>query len=335
MQPVLLVHAGAGPRRPDDGHAPDRLAALRTALQAGAARLGDGALAACIAAVCALEDEPLFNAGLGAALARDGGAWCDAAVMTGDGRAGAVAGVAGIRHPVKAAAAVRDEGEMVLWAAHSDALASRYGLERVRPDTLVTDRQRDRLEAHLAGAEEPGMGMGTVGAVCLDARGRLAAATSTGGRTGKAPARVGDSPIIGAGTWAHADTCAVSATGEGEAFILASFAHEVHARMRHRRAPLDAAAHDALQDVLSAGGRGGAICVAAEGASQCPPPIGSSSGGGWPVTTPQSAGSRPIPRGIVWRTVSRRVSPASAALPAWAPAYESSTPIFDTASPKP
>jgi beta-aspartyl-peptidase (threonine type) len=159
---------------------------------------------------------------------------------------------------------------MVLWAAHSTDLAARYGLEGAGPDALVTDRQRERLEAHLAGSEERGMGMGTVGAVCLDREGRLAAATSTGGRTGKAPARVGDSPLIGAGTWAHAETCAVSATGQGEAFIVASFAHDIHARMRHGGEPLDAAAPDALQDVLSAGGRGGAICVGADGSFSMP-----------------------------------------------------------------
>jgi L-asparaginase / beta-aspartyl-peptidase len=270
VEPVLLVHGGAGPRRPDDGHASERLAALRAALEAGAACLDDGALSACIAAVCALEDEPLFNAGLGAALARDGGAWCDAAVMTGDRRAGAVAGVSGIRSPVRAAAAVREEGELVLWAGHSDALAARYGLERVHPQALVTDRQRERLEAHLSGSEDPGMGMGTVGAVCLDSRGELAAATSTGGRTGKSPARVGDSPLIGAGTWADAHTCAISATGEGEAFIVTSFAHDVHARMRHRGEGLQEAAHRALHEVLSAGGRGGAICVAADGSFAMP-----------------------------------------------------------------
>jgi isoaspartyl peptidase/L-asparaginase-like protein (Ntn-hydrolase superfamily) len=134
----------------------------------------------------------------------------------------------------------------------------------------VTDRQRERLAAHLSGSEERGMGMGTVGAVCLDRRARLAAATSTGGRTGKSPARVGDSPLIGAGTWADAKTCAVSATGEGEAFIVASFGHEVHARMRHLGAKLKTAADDALQDVLSAGGRGGAICVGADGSFSLP-----------------------------------------------------------------
>jgi beta-aspartyl-peptidase (threonine type) len=152
---------------------------------------------------------------------------------------------------------------MVLWAGNSDALADRYGLERVAPAALVTDRQRERLRVHLARGEEPGMG--TVGAVCLDREGRLAAATSTGGRTGKAPARVGDSPVIGAGTWARAETCAVSATGEGEAFILAAFAHEVHARIRHAGQSLAEAARGALDDVHAAGGRGGAICVGADG----------------------------------------------------------------------
>jgi L-asparaginase / beta-aspartyl-peptidase len=268
VRPVLLIHGGAGPRPRSDVDPAERLASLHAALEAGAAALEHGALSACIAAVVALEDAPLFNAGLGSALARDGGAWCDAAVMTGDGRAGAVAGVSGIRHPVRAAAAVREEGEMVLWAGHSDSLADRYGLERVAPDALVTERQRDRLRSHLARGDEPGMG--TVGAVCLDREGRLAAATSTGGRTGKVPARVGDSPLIGAGTWADAATCAVSATGEGEAFIVTSFGHEVHARMRHTGQELDVAARAALDDVLAAGGRGGAICVAADGTFAMP-----------------------------------------------------------------
>ncbi len=269
VRPVLLIHGGAGPRpKSDDVALQERLASLRGALAAGAAQLQDGALSACLAAVCALEDAPLFNAGLGSALARDGGAWCDAAVMTGDGRAGAVAGIKGIRHPVLAAAAVRAEGEMVLWGGHADALADRYGLERVAPDALVTDRQRDRLRSHLARGDEPGMG--TVGAVCLDRAGRLAAATSTGGRTGKLPARVGDSPLIGAGTWANAETCAVSATGDGEAFILTSFAHEVHSRMRHVGQDLDTAARGAIEEVLGAGGRGGAICVGADGSFSMP-----------------------------------------------------------------
>jgi beta-aspartyl-peptidase (threonine type) len=268
VRPVLLIHGGAGPRPRLDVSSEERLVSLRAALAAGAARLEEGALSACIAAVSALEDAPLFNAGVGSALAHDGSAWCDAAVMTGDGRAGAVAGVSGINHPVQAAAAVRAEGEMVLWAGNSEELAARYRLELVTPDALVTERQRERLRAHLADRDEPAMG--TVGAVCLDWQGRLAAATSTGGRTGKAPARVGDSPLIGAGTWANADTCAVSATGEGEAFIVTAFAHEVHSRMRYAGQTLHAAAHGALDEVLTAGGRGAAICVGADGSFAMP-----------------------------------------------------------------
>lgn len=272
MRPVLLVHGGAGARPPGDppvqAQTPEREAALLAAVSAGRAQIGGGALAACIAAVRVLEDSPLFNAGRGSALADDGTVWCDAAVMTGDGRAGAVAAVSGIRNPVLAAAAVREEGQMVLWAGNSAQLAVRYGLCRGRPGVLVTDRQRRRLQAHQTGRTQPEMG--TVGAVCLDADGRLAAATSTGGRMGKAPARVGDSPVIGAGTWARAGTCAVSATGEGEAFIAAAYAHDVHARMRHAGQSLELAAHAALEDVLRTGGRGGAICVGADGTYAMP-----------------------------------------------------------------
>jgi beta-aspartyl-peptidase (threonine type) len=271
VQPVFLVHGGAGRRRAGDGapaYASARAAALRAALSAGAACLEDGALAACLAAVEVLEGSPLFNAGVGSVLASDSRAWCDAAVMTGDGRAGAVAAVSGIRHPVHAAAAVRAEGEVILWAGSSAALAARYGLRRVRPSALVTDRQRERLRSHLAGRRRAAMG--TVGAVCLDREGRLAAATSTGGRIGKPPARVGDSPLIGAGIWAHGETCAVSATGDGEAFIAAAYAHEVHARMRHGGQGLEVAAHGALEEVLAAGGRGGAICIGADGSVAMP-----------------------------------------------------------------
>jgi beta-aspartyl-peptidase (threonine type) len=242
--------------------------ALRAALSAGFAQIDSGALGACIAAVRELEDSPFFNAGLGSALATDGEVWLDAAVMTGDGRCGAVAAVQGIAHPVEAAAALRTEGEMVLWTGNSDELAARYRLETVPPASLITPQQQERLRAHLNG--EPRAAMGTVGAVCLDGDGNLAAATSTGGRVGKPPARIGDSPLIGAGTWAGADTCAVSATGDGEAFIATAYAHEVHARVRYARQPLAVAAAGALDAVLQAGGRGGAICVGADGSVAMP-----------------------------------------------------------------
>lgn len=265
MQPVVIVHGGAGPRRRAGSEQADgqRLAALEHAVRTACANLGDGALAACVAAVAELEDCPLFNAGTGSVLASDGTVWCDAAVMTGAGRAGAAAAVTGIRHPVRAARALLDVGEIVLWAGHSGELIARHGLTAIDPQALVTADARRRLDAHLSGEAQPQTG--TVGAVCLDAGGSLAAATSTGGRTGKHPARVGDSPIVGAGTWADARTCAVSATGAGEAIMRAACAHEVHARMLHAGASLHDAAAAALAGARDAGGLGGLICVSSGG----------------------------------------------------------------------
>jgi beta-aspartyl-peptidase (threonine type) len=266
MDPVVIVHGGAGPRASADAGRADleRLAALERAVAVAFEHLRDGAAAACVAAVCVLEDCPLLNAGTGSALARDGSVWCDASVMTGDGRAGAVAVVAGIANPVRAAHALLLDGTPpLLWAGRSEELIARYDLVGVDPAGMVTTAATRRLQAHLAGTSQPQTG--TVGAVCLDERGHLAAATSTGGTTGKHPARVGDSPIIGAGTWADRRTCAISATGDGEAFIRAVYAHEVHARMLHGGDSLAEAAAGALQVVRDAGGLGGAICVSARG----------------------------------------------------------------------
>jgi beta-aspartyl-peptidase (threonine type) len=264
--PVLLVHGGAGPRRAgEDGRSDADLSrTLERAIDAGWDRLAAGAEAACVAAVCVLEDSPLFNAGTGSALASDGGVWCDATLMCGEGRAGAVAAVQGIRHPIRAAQALAHaERGPLLWAGGSAELAARHELELRDPKDMVTERQRRRLAARRDDA-------GTVGAVCLDATGRLAAATSTGGFCGKPPARIGDSAIFGAGTWAHARTCAVSATGDGEAFLRVLFAHEVHARMLHGGEDLAAAADAALAAVRDAGGLGGAICVDARGSIATP-----------------------------------------------------------------
>jgi isoaspartyl peptidase/L-asparaginase-like protein (Ntn-hydrolase superfamily) len=265
MKPIVIVHGGAGPARPERSARASaaRLGALEEAVALAFARLREGALAACVAAVTALEDRPLFNAGTGSALASDGGVWCDAAVMTGDGRAGAVAAVNGVLHPVQAAKALLDDGDTLLWAGNSAELVARFGLRAADRQRMVTSAARARLEAHLAGERQPQSG--TVGAVCLDASGRLAAATSTGGRIAKHPARVGDSPLIGAGTWADRRTCAVSATGAGEAFIRAVYAHDVHARMLLGGQPLATAAADALEEVRAAGGLGGAICLSAQG----------------------------------------------------------------------
>jgi beta-aspartyl-peptidase (threonine type) len=266
MHPVVIVHGGAGPRGSADAERadPERLAALERAVAVAFEHLHGGAAAACVAAVCELEDCPLLNAGTGSALAHDGSVWCDAGVMTGDGRAGAVAAVEGVANPVRAAhALLLDAAPPLLWAGRSQELIARYDLHAIDPARMVTPAATRRLKAHLAGTPQPQTG--TVGAVCLDARGRLAAATSTGGTTGKHPARVGDSPIIGAGVWADRRTCAISGTGDGEAFIRAAYAHEVHARMLHGGDSLAEAAAGALQVVRDAGGLGGAICVSTRG----------------------------------------------------------------------
>jgi len=265
MVPVVIVHGGAGPRRPGGASLSDleRAAALERAVAVAFEQLAAGALDACVAAVSELEDCTLFNAGCGSVLARDAGVWCDAGVMAGDGRAGAVAAVTGVMNPVRAARAVLDDDETLLWCGHSRALIARYGLRAAEPAQMVTPAARARLDAHLAGRRQPQSG--TVGAVCLDASGRLAAATSTGGKVGKESSRVGDSPLVGAGTWADARTCAVSATGAGEAFIRAVYAHEVHARMLWAGEALPDAAAAALEAVRSAGGLGGAICVSYRG----------------------------------------------------------------------
>jgi isoaspartyl peptidase/L-asparaginase-like protein (Ntn-hydrolase superfamily) len=234
---------------------------MTAALAAGRAILASGgpALAAVVAAVAILEDHPEFNAGRGSALTTGGRVEMDASVVCGlTRRAGAVAAVTGVRHPVDAAWAVLEHGAHVLLAADgAEAFARQHGLEFCDPGWFLTERRR---------AEQEAASQGTVGAVALDSHGHLAAATSTGGRTGQLPGRVGDSPIIGAGTWADDRTCAVSATGAGEAFIRAAFAHEVDALLR--LAPgtdLDAATAAALDRVVEAGGRGGCIALDATG----------------------------------------------------------------------
>jgi beta-aspartyl-peptidase (threonine type) len=265
------VHGGAGPRRAGDERSDEELRRdLGRAVDAGWQQIGDGAEAACVAAVCVLEDSPLFNAGTGSALAADGAVWCDATLACGDGRAGAVAAIQGVRHPILAAQALAHaEGGPLLWAGNSAELARLHDLERRAPQRMITDRQRRRLAARRARQTEHDQA-GTVGAVCLDAAGGLAAATSTGGFSGKPPARVGDSAIAGAGTWADARTCAVSATGDGEAFLRVLFAHEIHARMLYSGEDLTAAAGAALDAVRAAGGLGGAISVDSRGAIALP-----------------------------------------------------------------
>jgi beta-aspartyl-peptidase (threonine type) len=275
---TLVVHGGAGTPPPGaltaEAEAAFR-AGLRAALEAGRAVLDAGgpALEAATAAVVALEDCPLFNAGRGSTFTHGGRIEMDASVMDGSsGAAGAVAGVARVRNPVLAARLVMERTPHVLLAGPAaDAFAEAEGLAMAEAAHFRTEHRWAQLQAALAEGDgrvvldHEGARMGTVGAVARDAAGRLAAATSTGGMTGKRDGRVGDSPLIGAGTWADG-TVAVSCTGTGEAFIRCAAAHEVSALMRHRGLGVAAAAaRVALEAVPAAGGRGGLIAVDAAG----------------------------------------------------------------------
>lgn len=263
-RPIIAVHGGAGAHftDADDPVARGGVAALRMALARASAILEDGgdALDAVVAAVSVLEDAEELNAGRGAALTAAGTAECDAAVAEGRRRGvGAVALTTRVRHPIALARRVLEEGRHVLVAGPAaDALAGEFGLELVSPEYFVTERRTAALQAPAGAAAEA---QGTVGAVALDAAGHLAAATSTGGMSGQRPGRIGDSPIAGAGTFADDATCAVSATGDGEAFLRACFAHDVHARIRYMGASLGGACDAALAEVLRLGGRGGCIAV--------------------------------------------------------------------------
>ena len=262
--PVILIHAGAAPSSPPPELREEAREALRTALRRGRAALADGgeALDAVQAAVAYMEDEvEFFNAGRGAVLCSDGTAECSAALMRGHDRAaGAVAIVTRSRWPVAAARAVLEVSDHVLMMGpDADRFAHEHGVQACEPGYYVTERQRARLAERGSDFER-----GTVGAVCLDAAGHLAAATSTGGRRGQLPGRVGDTPVIGAGTWAD-DRVAVSCTGDGEAFIRAAAAHQLAVRVAAGE-ELEPATEATLADVGIVDGTGGMIAVDARGA---------------------------------------------------------------------
>jgi L-asparaginase / beta-aspartyl-peptidase len=260
-EPVIVIHGGAGGFGPELAErAREYREALVGALMAGAHALeSDGhAVDAVRAAVMAMEEFPLFNAGHGSALCEDGTVELSASAMRGSDRAaGAVAVMRRTWHPVAAATAMLDHPEVLLAGERADAFAAACGLEQRDPSQFVTERQRRRLAERLSGGGE------TVGAVCLDASGVLAAATSTGGLQGQRPGRVGDSPVIGAGTWADRHV-AVSCTGQGEAFVRAGAARLVAALVEHGR-DLDDAGRTVLDDVGQCGGTGGLIAVDAGG----------------------------------------------------------------------
>jgi beta-aspartyl-peptidase (threonine type) len=210
-----------------------------------------------VAAVLVLEDSPLFNAGRGSCFNADGEIEMDAAVMDGATlRAGAVAAVRRVRNPVLAARAVMEHTRHVLLAGKgAEQLARKHELKFERGKYFHTAGRLAALKRNLKNHH------GTVGAVALDRDGNLAAATSTGGYTGKLPGRIGDSPLVGAGTYADNRACAVSGTGLGEAFIRALVGYDVAARMRYRGESLARASRAALANVAALGGDGGLVAV--------------------------------------------------------------------------
>ena len=277
-RPLLVLHGGAGVERGDlsPGEEAAVRDALARALRAGHARLEDGGLAldAVTAAIAVLEDAPQFNAGRGAVFTHDGRNELDASIMDGaSGKAGAVAGVRRVKNPILLARAVMDHSRHVMLVGDgAEAFAREQGIALVDPSYFRVDKRWQQLQKALREEAEKTARLdvgrnyfGTVGALALDADGHLAAGTSTGGMNNKRWGRVGDSPIIGAGTWA--DTrCAVSGTGWGEFYIRAAAAHEICARVRLAGQSIRRAARGVIDvDIPRAGGDGGAIVLGADG----------------------------------------------------------------------
>ncbi|WP_157215024.1 isoaspartyl peptidase/L-asparaginase family protein [Flavisphingomonas formosensis] len=274
---TLLIHGGAGSMRRGVFPAAEDIhcrTGLRRALDAGAAILAEGgdALDAVEAAVRVLEDDPGFNAGRGSVFTHEGVNELDAAVMRGSDRAaGAVTGVTRTRNPVSLARAVMERSpHVLLGGGGADRFSSEAGLEQVDPVWFRTEerwRQLEELKARGDKAFDVDMKYGTVGAVAVDRRGHVAAATSTGGLTAKRWGRIGDSPLIGAGTYADDRAAAVSATGAGEYFIRVGAAHEICARVRLTGEALQSASDAVTAEIAELGGKGGVIAVAPDGSA--------------------------------------------------------------------
>lgn len=263
---AIAIHGGAGTLSRKEMTAEQEASyrnGLRTALDAGYEVLARGgtSLDAVMAAVRILEDDSQFNAGRGAVLTHDGAAELDASIMDGrDLRAGAVAGLRHVKNPIVLARRVMDASPHVfLVGAGAEEFALTQGFDLVPNDYFVTPDRKEQLKRVLSAANtSSNLPMGTVGAVARDAQGHLAAATSTGGMVNKRWGRVGDSPLIGAGTYADDRSCAVSATGHGEYFIRAAVAHDVCARMAYGKSTLAEAAravvHGQLKSMRAEGG---------------------------------------------------------------------------------
>jgi len=271
----IAIHGGAGTMAREAMSKADQSeyqAGLDAALEAGIAVLGGGgsALDAVEAAVVELEDDPLFNAGRGSVFTFDGAIELDASIMDGNGRAaGAVTGLTTVRNPVRLARAVMEKSQHVfLGGSGAEAFAREQGVEIVDAAWFATEERRRQLaDIKARGGFDAGVKYGTVGAVALDVAGHVAAATSTGGLTGKRWGRIGDSPVIGAGNYADDRACAVSATGSGEFFIRAGVAHEICARMRLLDESAQAAADAVIAEMEGLGGDGGVIVAAPDGST--------------------------------------------------------------------
>ncbi|MBX7459819.1 isoaspartyl peptidase/L-asparaginase family protein [Qipengyuania huizhouensis] len=297
----LAIHGGAGTIARENMSAEEDAAyraSLQAALDAGAKVLAEGgeALDAVEAVILLLEDDPRFNAGRGAVFTWEGGHELDASIMDGRDRdAGAVAGVTTVRHPISLARKVMTDSPHVMLAGKgAETFAAEHDLELVPADWFGTDFRREALErmkARELSALDVDAKFGTVGAVALDRNGNLAAGTSTGGMTGKRWNRIGDAPVIGAGTYADNRSCAVSATGWGEYFIRVGVAHEICTRLRiegellkdaeAQSAAASGATHfisntfrlrqaivdEVLAEVAELGGDGGVIVATPDGAT--------------------------------------------------------------------
>jgi len=277
VEPVFVIHGGAGVVAKEV--TPEKEKAIRAdlqkALETGYAVLksGGSGLDAVSRAIVLLEDSPLFNAGKGAVFNHDGRNELDASIMDGATlRAGSVANVHRVKNPILLARAVMEKSQHVMLAGDgAEAFAESIGMTLVEPKYFYTQERwqqlQDALNAEQAEKVDPAKAPhhGTVGAVALDKAGHLAAGTSTGGMTNKRYGRIGDSPIIGAGTYANAK-CAVSATGWGEFYIRANAAHDICARVEYRNAPVAQAADEVVMGVVpKLGGDGGVIALDADG----------------------------------------------------------------------
>ncbi len=265
---VLVIHGGAGALKQGLGNSSSKefTEGLRAALLAGYAVLqrGDTCLQAVESAIRVLEDTECFNAGRGSVLNHSGICELDASIMDGNsGKAGAVAGITVAKNPISAARAVMEKTEYVLIAGPgTDVFAREMNLDIVEPAYFITPEQWQRYQQAIE-LEEKSEKLGTVGAVAVDHEGNLAAGTSTGGlRSNKRYGRVGDSPIIGAGTYASNETCAVSGTGQGEMFIRQVVAYDVAALMQYKRMSIEHATQEVIARKLTkAGGLGGVIAI--------------------------------------------------------------------------